>query len=172
MKLEKRIGDLLRDKGQTLSVVESCTGGLVSDRITDVPGSSDYFKGGIVSYSIEAKVRHLHISSEFINRYGVVSSQVAVRMARAVREVMRTTYGLSTTGVAGPAGGTKKTPVGTVFIGFSDGKKTLSIEAHFEGDRRQIKKQAASRALQLLYEQLSQPDSCIDRPAGNDSNGL
>ena len=158
--LERQLGDLLRKEGQTLSIAESCTGGLVCDRITDVPGSSDYFKGGVVSYSIEAKARHLHISLDFIKTHGVVSSQVAKRMARGVQEAFQTTYGVSTTGVAGPTGGTEKTPVGTVFIGFSDGKKTVAIEEHFKGSRREIKKKAAERALQLLYEQLSTIADC------------
>jgi nicotinate (nicotinamide) nucleotide adenylyltransferase len=154
MKLEKQIGDFLRAKGQTLSIAESCTGGLVSDRITDVPGSSDYFRGGIVSYSIEAKARHLGIPPDEIKRYGVVSAQVAKKMARGVRKAFRAGYGVSTTGVAGPGGGTVKTPVGTVFIGFSDGKKTFAMEAHFKGGRREVKEQAAEKALRILYQQL------------------
>jgi len=144
----------LRARGQTLSVAESCTGGLVSDRITDSPGSSDYFKGGIVSYSIEAKTRHLDIPLRLIKRYGVVSPQVARRMAEGARKAFQTTYGLSTTGVAGPTGGSRNTPVGTVFIGFSDEKNSLAIKERFKGNRRQIKEQAAERALQLLYEKL------------------
>jgi len=153
--LEKNIGDLLRERGQTLSVAESCTGGLLSDRITNIPGSSDYFKGGIVSYSIEAKVQHLGIPLDDIKRYGVVSSQVAKRMAEGVRKAFQTTYGVSTTGVAGPTGGTRKTPVGTVFIGFSDARQTIAIEVHFKGSRKEIKKQAAEKAIQFLREQLS-----------------
>ena len=154
MKLEKKIGELLRERGQTLSVAESCTGGLLSHRITNVSGSSDYFQGGIVSYSIEAKARHLRIPIYFIKRYGAVSSQVARKMAEGVRKAFQTTYGLSTTGVAGPTGGTKRTPVGTVFIGFSDGKETLAKKENFRGSRREIKEQAVKSSLQFLHEQL------------------
>src|SRR4030066_69767 len=109
----------------TLSGAESCTGGLVSNRITNVSGSSDYFEGGIVTYSNKAKAQHLGIPLKYIERYGAVSSQIAKKMAEGVRQAFHTTYGLSTTGVAGPTGGTKKTPVGTVFIGISVEKRTI-----------------------------------------------
>ena len=138
----------------TLSVAESCTGGLVSDRLTNVSGSSDYFEGGIVSYSIKAKAEHLHIPRKYIERHGAVSPQVAKRMAEGVRKAFNTTLGLSTTGVAGPTGGTRKTPVGTVFIGFSReggnfGQK-IKIEGHPQGD----KKGCREKSLQFLFEQI------------------
>ena len=154
MKFERAIGDLLREQKATLSVAESCTGGLVSDRITNVSGSSDYFQGGIVSYSIEVKARHLNIPLRFIKQYGVVSAQVARKMAEGIRKAFHTTFGLSITGVAGPSGGTTKTPVGTIFIGFSKGEKTLAIEEHFKGSRKKIKVQAAEKSLRFLYENL------------------
>ncbi|HSB04515.1 MAG TPA: nicotinamide-nucleotide amidohydrolase family protein, partial [Thermodesulfobacteriota bacterium] len=100
--LERAIGDLLREMGRTLSVAESCTGGRVSDRITDIAGSSDYFEGGIVSYSNKAKAQHLGIPLKYIEKYGAVSPQVAEKMAEGVRQAFHTTCGLSTTGVAGP----------------------------------------------------------------------
>jgi len=140
----------------TLSVAESCTGGLVSDRLTNVSGSSDYFEGGIVSYSIQAKAEHLHIPRKYIERYGAVSSQVAKRMAEGVRKAFQTTFGLSTTGVAGPTGGTKKTPVGTVFIAVADERKTSVKKLALKGSRREIKEEAAEKSLQLLCEQLVQ----------------
>lgn len=152
---EKAIGDLLRKQRATLAVAESCTGGLVSDRITDVSGSSDYFEGAIVSYSLKAKARHLGLSLTHLERYGAVSGSVAKKMAEGVRKAFGTTYGLSTTGVAGPTGGTKRTPVGTVFIGFSDGRKSVAIREGFGGGRRTVKEQACERALQWLYETLS-----------------
>ena len=153
-KLEGVIGALLRAGGATLSIAESCTGGLVSDRITNVSGSSDYFEGAIVSYSISAKVRHLGIPNEYIETYGVVSPEVARRMAEGVRKAFRTTFGLATTGVAGPTGGTRKTPVGTVFIAVSDGRKTSVKKENLKGSRRAIKEKAAERSLRLLYENL------------------
>jgi nicotinamide-nucleotide amidase len=160
MKIEKTIGDLLRKNGMTLSVAESCTGGLVSDLITSISGSSDYFEGGVVSYSIEAKAQHLGIPLKYIERYGAVSPQVAKRMAEGVRKAFKTTFGLSTTGVAGPTGGTKKTPVGTVFIGFSRDGGTLVKKLGLKGTRREIKKTAAEKSLQFLFEQIKRSIPC------------
>jgi nicotinamide-nucleotide amidase len=154
MKLEKAIGNLLRKKGWTLSIAESCTGGLICDRITDVSGSSDYFMGGMVTYSNESKAEHLGIPSAIIKRHGAVSSQVARRMAQGVRKAFHTTFGLSTTGVAGPTGGTKRSPIGRIFIGISDGKKTWVKREDLKGSRREIKKKAAEKALQFFYERL------------------
>ncbi|RPJ07626.1 MAG: nicotinamide-nucleotide amidohydrolase family protein, partial [Deltaproteobacteria bacterium] len=152
MEIEKAIGDLLRKNRMTLSAAESCTGGLVCDRITNVSGSSAYFEGGIVSYTIKAKAKHLGIPAKYIERYGVVSPQVAKRMAEGVRRAFRTTFGLSTTGVAGPAGGTRKTPVGTVFIALSDENGTRVEKLFLKGTRRKIKEAAAEKCLQLLYD--------------------
>jgi len=151
MKLEKLIGDLLRERGWTLSIAESCTGGLVCDRITDVPGSSDYFEGGMVNYSNESKAKHLRISLNYVKKYGAVSPQVARKMAQGVRETFRTTFGLSTTGVAGPAGGTKRSPIGRVFIGFTDGRSTWVKKLNLKGNRREIKEKATEKALQFFY---------------------
>jgi len=152
--LEKLIGDHLREKGWTLSIAESCTGGLVCDRITDVPGSSDYFMGGMVNYSNESKAKHLGIPLDYIRKRGAVSPQVARRMAQGVREAFKTTFGLSTTGVAGPTGGTKRSPVGRVFIGFTNGKRTWVKKEDLKGDRREIKKKATEKGLQFFYEKL------------------
>jgi len=152
MRLEKTIGNLLREKGWTLSIAESCTGGLVCDRITDVPGSSDYFEGGMINYSNESKERHLGIPLDFIKKYGAVSPQVARRMAQGVRKTFNTTFGLSTTGVAGPTGGTKRSPVGRVFIGVAKGKRTWVRQHNFKGGRREIKKKASERSLEFFYE--------------------
>jgi len=152
--LEKCIGVLLQKKGWTVSVAESCTGGLVSDLITNVPGSSRYFRGGIVSYSIEAKARHLGIPIKYIERYGVVSAQVAKRMAEGVRKAFPSDFGLSTTGVAGPGGGTRKIPVGAVFIALSYRKETIVKRLRLRGSRREIKEAAAKQCLRLLYNTL------------------
>ena len=168
MKIEKAIGDLLRENGRTLSVAESCTGGLVSDRITNVAGSSDYFEGGIVSYSIKAKAQHLGIPLKYIEKYGAVSPQVAKKMAEGVRQAFHTTCGLSTTGVAGPTGGTKKTPVGAVFIGISVENRTIVKKLKLRGHRRAIKEKSAEEGLRFLYEQLvhfpQNPGSSIQHP--------
>ncbi|HUL22098.1 MAG TPA: CinA family protein [Thermodesulfobacteriota bacterium] len=158
MKLEKLIGDLLREKGWTLSIAESCTGGLICDRITDVPGSSHYFEGGMVNYSNESKEKHLGVPLEDIKRYGAVSPRVAKKMAQGVRKTFNTTFGLSTTGVAGPTGGTKKKPVGLVFIGLAKGKRTWVMKLNLEGSRRQIKEKATERALGFFYREVIHGD--------------
>src|SRR5512139_4111662 len=150
--LEKLIGDLLREKGWTLSIAESCTGGLICDRITDVSGSSDYFMGGMVNYSNESKAKHLGIPLDYIKRYGAVSPQVARRMAQGVRKTFETTFGLSTTGVAGPTGGTKRSPVGRVFIGLAVGRKVWVKKLDLKGSRREIKEKATKKALNYFYE--------------------
>jgi PncC family amidohydrolase len=154
MELERTIGNLLREKGWTLSIAESCTGGLICDRITNVPGSSDYFMGGMVTYSNESKTEHLGIPSGFIKKYGAVSSQVARKMAQGVRKTFHTNFGLSTTGVAGPTGGTKRSPIGRVFIGICDGKRTWVKKRDLKGSRSEIKKKATEEALQFLHERL------------------
>ncbi len=150
--LEKLVGDYLRNKGWTLSIAESCTGGLISDRITDVSGSSDYFMGGMVNYSNESKAKHLGVPSNDMKKYGAVSSQVAKRMAQGVRKAFQTTFGLSTTGVAGPTGGTKEKPVGLVFIGLAKGKKTWLKRLNLKGSRRDIKEKATEKSLEFFYE--------------------
>jgi nicotinamide-nucleotide amidase len=158
MGLEKTIGNHLREKGWTLSTAESCTGGLISDRITNVSGSSDYFEGGMVTYSNESKAEHLSIPLGFIKKYGAVSPQVARKMAQGVRKAFSTTFGLSTTGVGGPTGGTKRAPVGRVFIGFTNGKKAWVRKLDLKGNRREIKEKATEKALQFFYERLMRGD--------------
>ena len=154
MKLEKFIGDHLREKGWTLSIAESCTGGLICDRITNISGSSDYFMGGMVNYSNESKEKHLGIPLNYIKRYGAVSPQVARKMAQGVRKAFHTTFGLSTTGVAGPTGGTKRSPIGRVFVGLSDGRRTWVKKLNLNGSRREIKTEATEEALHFFYEAL------------------
>ena len=158
MKLEKVIGDRLREKGWTLSIAESCTGGLISDRITDVSGSSDYLEGAMVTYSNESKAKHLGVPLDYIRRYGAVSPQVARKMAQGVRKAFNTTFGLSATGVAGPTGGTKRAPSGRVFIGLADGRRTWVKQEDFKGSRREIKEKASEKALQIFYEKLIHED--------------
>ncbi len=152
--LEKAVGNLLRRKGWTLSIAESCTGGLICDRITDVSGSSDYFMGGMVTYSNASKAKHLGIPLNYIKRHGAVSPEVVKKMAQGVRKTFNTTFGLSTTGVAGPTGGTKRSPVGRVFIGFATGRKVWVKKLDLNGNRREIKKKATEKALQFFYETL------------------
>ncbi len=150
--LEKIIGDHLRKMGCTLAIAESCTGGLICDRITNVSGSSDYFMGGMVNYSNASKSKYLGIPSNDIRKYGAVSPQVAKKMAQGVRKAFSTTFGLSTTGVAGPTGGTKRSPVGRVFIGIARGRRTGVKKLDLKGNRKEIKKQAAEKSLGFLYK--------------------
>jgi len=152
MKLEKLIGDLLRQRGWTLSIAESCTGGLICDRITNVSGSSDYFMGGMVTYSNESKTKYLGIPLRHIKKYGAVSPHVARKMAQGVRKAFGSTFGLSTTGVAGPTGGTKRSPVGRVFIGLAAGRKVWVKKLDLKGTRREIKENATENALHYFYE--------------------
>ena len=154
MKLEKLIGDLLREKGWTLSIAESCTGGRICDRMTDVSGSSEYFMGGMVTYSNESKAKHLDVPVDEIRKYGAVSPRVVKKMALGVRKTFNTSLGLSTTGVAGPTGGTKKKPVGLVFIGLAKGKRTWVMKLNLKGSRGEIKQKATEKALQFLYEKM------------------
>jgi PncC family amidohydrolase len=155
MKLEKLIGDLLRKNGVTISVAESITGGRICDRLTNIPGSSNYFMGGVVAYSNESKIKHLSVHKEKIKRYGAVSSQVAKEMAKGVKETFSTEYGLSTTGIAGPTGATPRKPIGLVFIGLAKGRNIWVKKLNLKGTRGQIKDKASEYALQFLYEKLS-----------------
>ena len=150
MTMEGVVGELLRKNGDTLSVAESCTGGLISQRLTNVPGSSDYMKRGIVAYSNEAKVDLLHVPSQFIESFGAVSEQVAEKMAEGVRELGKTDLGLSVTGIAGPGGGTDAKPVGLVFISLAHKNETKVKDYNFPGDRALIRQAASQAALDLV----------------------
>lgn len=151
---EAEIGPLMRQRRATLSVAESCTGGLIAHRITNVSGSSDYFEMGIVSYSNRSKVELLDVPSGEIDRYGAVSHQVAEKMARGIRLKGKTDIGLATTGIAGPQGGTPQKPVGTVFIGLDHEGETEVRVFHFKGNREEIKEKASQKSLEMLMDYL------------------
>ena len=148
--LEKVVGYLLSMGGSTLSVAESCTGGRVGWRLTRVPGSSDYFKGGVIAYSDDLKRRLLGVKAAVLNKHGAVSEETALMMARGVREKCATDYGLAITGVAGPGGGTKKKPVGTVFVAVAGGAGERVRELRLGGGRGGIRRAACQAALELL----------------------
>ena len=150
--IEKKIGQLLRRNETTISVAESCTGGLIAHRITNVSGSSDYFESGIVSYSNQAKMNLLGVPRSLIDTHGAVSEPVARNMAESIRRKRNTTLGLATTGVAGPLGGTPETPVGTVFIALASPEGTHVREFHYTGNRVQIKRLAAEKALEMVLQ--------------------
>ncbi|HMS34227.1 MAG TPA: competence/damage-inducible protein A [Ignavibacteria bacterium] len=152
--LEKVIGDILTERKQTLSVAESCTGGMISSKIVSVPGSSDYYEGGVCVYSNLEKIKLLNIKKETLRKYGAVSEETACEMAGGVRNLMDTDFALSTTGIAGPSGGSGQKPVGFVWIGFSSKEKTYALSFNF-GNNREINIQRASqRALEILRREL------------------
>jgi len=144
------MGDLLRNKGLTLSAAESCTGGLVSDRITNISGSSDYFLGSAVTYSNEAKRDVLGVSEASLKKYGAVSEQVAKEMALGCRKTFGSDIGISTTGIAGPTGGSKEKPVGLVWFAVADGQTIVAEKEIFSGDRIDIKNDAAMHAINMV----------------------
>jgi len=148
------VGNLLRQKGLTLGVVESATGGLVSHLITNVPGSSDYYRGSVTAYGNEVKIRVVGVKEETISKYGAVSPQVAEAMAQGGRRILAADICLADTGIAGPGGGTPEKPVGLFYIGLSHRAGTYSQEHTFEHDREQNKLDAAEAALGWLKEYL------------------
>ncbi len=152
--LEVLVGELLVQHGQQLAVAESCTGGLVSHRITNVSGSSRYFLGGVTSYANEAKTKLLGVSAEILETHGAVSAETVLQMARGVRMAFGADIGIATSGIAGPTGGSPDKPVGTTWIGFSSIKGEEARHFLFEGDRISIKEQAAQAALQILADHL------------------
>jgi nicotinamide-nucleotide amidase len=152
--IEAVVGDILRKKQLTLAVAESCTGGLIGSRITDIPGSSDYFLGGIIAYSNEVKIDILGVPKKIIKKYGAVSSQTAKAMAQGVRKVTGASIGISATGIAGPGGGTKKKPVGLVFLGITDNRGTKALKFQMPGTRELIKRRTSEAALFILWQRL------------------
>jgi nicotinamide-nucleotide amidase len=152
--LEEVIGILLKERKLTLAVTESCTGGLITDRITNIPGSSEYFERGAITYSNKSKIYELGVPSDFIKQYGAVSRQVAEAMAFGIRTRSNTDIGISTTGIAGPSGGSQEKPVGLVWIGYSDKDETFALQFNFGGERRIIKERAAQAALELVRRRI------------------
>jgi PncC family amidohydrolase len=152
--LENLLGELLRQRNVTLVAAESCTGGLIADRITNVPGSSEYFLGGIIAYAYEAKVALLNVSWDTLNAYGAVSSEVVLEMARGARAAFNSDLAVSISGIAGPGGGLPEKPVGTTWIGLSTPDGDWSRKFVWSGDRLQNKAFSAEAALQFLLDYL------------------
>lgn len=147
---EELLGELLRPSGLKLAVAESCTGGLISHRITNVPGSSEYYLGGISAYAYEAKQRLLGVKQETLLSYGAVSQQTVLEMARGVRLILGADLGLAISGIAGPGGSTPEKPVGLTWIGISAPDGDWAWRYVWPGDRLAVKAQSAEQALQLL----------------------
>lgn len=149
-KLELEINKLFIKKKKTLAVAESCTAGLLSNLITNIPGSSKYFILGVIAYSNKSKISVLKIPKDIMVKNGAVCSQVAQLMAKSIRRLAKTDFGVGVTGIAGPAGGSANKPVGTVFIAIDSPHKKIGKRFYFKGTRLVIKKKAAHKALELL----------------------
>lgn len=154
--LEGIVASFLKKKSLTLSVAESCTGGLITDRLTDISGSSIFLDRGVVVYSNASKTELLGVSEQIINKFGAVSEETAVLMAEGVKKLGKTDLGLAVTGIAGPTGGTDEKPVGTVFIALTDGENTVCRKFSFRWERKRIKKISSQWALEMLRRFLSE----------------
>jgi nicotinamide-nucleotide amidase len=152
--MEQVVGLMLTERGETISVAESCTGGLIGMRLTEVPGSSVYFREGSVAYSNEAKIARLNVPEETIANFGAVSVETAEAMAAGMRETAMTDHAISITGIAGPDGGSDDKPVGTVCIGYSGKHGTKSIRMVLPGDRYLVRWRSSQAALDFLRRQL------------------
>ena len=152
--LEIQIGNLLHERGLKLVLAESCTGGLLGSRITDVPGSSEYFLGSVVAYAYETKVALLGVSWDTLNSKGAVSRETVLEMARGIRAAMKADIAVSVSGIAGPGGGMPEKPVGTTWIGLVAAEGEWGRVFHFSSDREGNKALAVEAALTLLLEYL------------------
>lgn len=152
--LENIVGELLRRRGLRLAVAESCTGGLVSHLITNVPGSSTYFMGGVIAYAYEAKVRLLGVSWQTLEKHGAVSQETVLEMAAGVRKALAADIGISVSGIAGPSGGTPEKPVGLTWIGLSTEGGDEAYSYIWEGNRMAVKEKSARQALRMLKDYL------------------
>jgi nicotinamide-nucleotide amidase len=156
--LPGRVGKLLSAAGEKLAVAESCTAGMLGSIITEVPGSSDYFWGGVVSYSNECKMKLLGVNEKTLTQYGAVSPQTAEEMARGILRLTGVDLALAITGLAGPTGGTEEKPVGLVYIALAFENECIVKELHFVGPREAIRKLSAKSALDLLRRHLDKQE--------------
>ncbi len=152
--LEEVLGILLKESGLSIGVAESCTGGLIAARLTDVPGSSDYFKGGVVAYSNDLKKSLLGVPLSILDRYGAVSEETAIAMAEGARERIKSNLGLAVTGIAGPGGGTPAKPKGLVYISLASDDGTLCREYRFSGERPAVRQSTVNAALSMVRQYL------------------
>lgn len=152
--LEKELGKLLKANNFTVSTAESCTGGMISEKIAGIAGASVYFTGGIVAYSNDIKINHLNVKKEDIEKYGAVSKQVVIQMAEGIRNLFNTDVGIATSGIAGPTGGSAEKPVGTVWIALALPHMTLAKIFNFGEDRGRVVLRAANTALNMARIEL------------------
>ena len=156
--LEIIVGELIRQHAFTLAVAESCTGGLLSHRLTNVPGSSTYFTGGIISYSNQAKMGLLNVKPDTLDKHGAVSKETAIEMARGIRFTLEADVGLAVTGIAGPGGGSPDKPVGLTWIGLSMPQGDDAWRFVWQGNRLENKEASVEQALKILVKALSEID--------------
>ena len=154
MKIEEELGSVLRAKNMTLSTAESCTGGNIAALVTSVPGSSEYFKGGIVAYSNEVKENRLHVSPETLDTYGAVSRETVMEMAAGAMKTLKTDCAVATSGIAGPGGGTPDKPVGTVWIAVAYKNEIVTMKQSGDHGRTENVRKTVQNALELLLELL------------------
>lgn len=150
----EEIGMELREAGFMIACAESCTGGLLTSMLTDIPGSSAYLMGSVVSYSNDVKSRVLGVSEETLSRYGAVSEETARAMAEGVRRLMQTDIGVGITGIAGPDGGSEEKPVGLVYIAIADQTHTIVEKNNFSGTRLENKQAAVEKALHMIHDMI------------------
>ncbi|MBF0521635.1 MAG: CinA family protein [Candidatus Omnitrophica bacterium] len=155
MQLEEIVAHCLIHQKKTLAIAESCSGGLLSHRLTNISGSSSFLMAALVTYSYESKTKLLNVPKKLLEKHGAVSRDVASLMAKNVRKLFKTDFGIGITGIAGPTGGTKTKPVGLVFIALSTKTKVVCLKCHFKGSRLQVKTQTTTQALKLLLRYLS-----------------
>lgn len=159
--LEIQVGEVLRNNGLRLALAESCTGGLVGHRLTNIAGSSTYYMGSVTAYAYEAKVRLLGVKWATLEEYGAVSDQTVSEMAQGARLAMAADIGVAISGIAGPGGGTPQKPVGLVYFGLSAPGIELTEHALFSGSRVEVKEQAADFALELILRHTNQEQNDI-----------
>jgi PncC family amidohydrolase len=154
--LLENIGNLLRKKGCTVSVAESCTGGLVGSLLTSIPGSSDYFSGGVIAYSDEVKKSLLSVSTHALEKFGAVSEEIVGEMAQGVKKLIGTDIGVAISGIAGPTGGSEKKPVGTVALGVDIHGKIITNILQLDGERNEIREMGGIKVLEMLKKLLEE----------------
>lgn len=152
MKIEEKVANLLIREKVTLAVAESCTGGLLTSRLTDIPGASTFLTAGVTAYGYRAKTKVLDIPAQLLKNKGAVNEDVAIMMAKGVRRLFKAHYGIGITGIAGPSGGSKTKPIGLVYIAVATNNEALCIKCQFDGSRTMIKRKASTQALKLLLE--------------------
>jgi len=154
MTLEEQLGEKLRERKITIAVAESCTGGLLGSRITDVPGSSEYFLGGVIAYQNEVKESLLHVPQDVIASHGAVSAQTVEAMASGCRELFKCDIAVSITGIAGPGGGSAEKPVGLTYIGLTTASGVISRRFQWDGSRIQNKESSVRAAMEMILATL------------------